>query len=56
MNNILSKKEKKKLINLINNTNLSNENQIWDLAVELGRYSVKLRAEILRRHEFDDYE
>lgn len=54
MNNFMSKKDRKKLIHLINNTKLNNENEIWDLAVELSRISVKLRAEILRRHEFDD--
>ena len=50
----MSKKEKNKLVHLINNTNLNSENQIWDLAVELERWSVRLRAEVLRRHEFDE--
>lgn len=52
----MSKKEKNKLINLINKTKLNNENDIWDLAVELSRISVQLRAEVLRRHEFDEIE
>lgn len=56
MNNFMSKKDRKKLIHLINNTKLNNENEIWDLAVELSRISVRLRAEVLRRHEFDDME
>ena len=46
--------KKNKLVHLINNTNLNSENQIWDLAVELERWSVRLRAEVLRRHEFDE--
>lgn len=54
MSNIMSKKDKQRLINLINKTKLNNENQIWDLAVELERVSVGLRAKILRLHEFDD--
>lgn len=56
MSNIMSKKDKQRLINLINKTKLNNENQIWDLAVELERVSVGLRAKILRLHEFDDTE
>lgn len=54
MSNIMSKKDRNKLINLINKTKLNSENQIWDLAIELERVSISLRAEILRRHEFDD--
>ena len=55
-NNILSKKERNRLVHKINNTKLHNEDEVWDLAVELSRISVQLRAEILRRHEFDDYD
>jgi hypothetical protein len=54
MSSFMSKKDKKKLIQLINNTRLNNENDIWDLAVELENMSVRLRAEVLRRHEFDE--
>ena len=53
MSNIMSKKDRNKLINLINKTKLNSENQIWDLAIELEKVSISLRAEILRRHEFD---
>ena len=54
MGSFMSKKDRKKLIQLINNTRLNNENDIWDLAVELENMSVRLRAEVLRRHEFDE--
>ena len=54
MSNIMSNKERKKLIQLIKNVNLGNEDQVWNLAVELGNVSVRLRANILRRHEFDE--
>ena len=50
----MSNKERKKLIQLIKNVNLSNEDHVWNLAVELGKVSVRLRANILRRHEFDE--
>ena len=43
-----------KLVHLINNTRLDDEDSIWDLAVELENVSVRLRAEVLRRHEFDE--
>lgn len=51
MNNFMSKKEKHRLISKIKNTKLNDEDQIYDLAVELCRLSVKLRSEILRRSE-----
>lgn len=49
----MSKKERKQLIRMINDTNLKSENQVYDLAVELCNWSVRLRAEILRRCEED---
>ena len=54
MSNIMSNKERKKLIQLIKNVNLGNEDQVWNLAVELSKVSGRLRANILRRHEFDE--
>ncbi len=51
MKNFMSKKERNKLINMINSTRLDNEDQVYDLAVELCNVSVRLRAEILRRCE-----
>ena len=47
MSNIMSNKERKKLIQLIKNVNLGNEDQVWNLAVELGKVSVHLRANIV---------
>lgn len=47
----MSKKEKHRLIGKIKNTKLNDEDQIYDLAVELCRWSVRLRSEILKRSE-----
>lgn len=47
----MSKKDKHRLIGKINNTKLNDEDQIYDLAVELCRWSVRLRSEILKRSE-----
>lgn len=52
--NYMSKKEKKKLILMINNTRLNDEDSVYDLAVELCRWSVRLRSEILRRSEEEE--
>ena len=52
--NYMSKKEKKKLILMINNTRLNDEDNVYDLAVELCRWSVRLRSEILRRGEEEE--
>ena len=54
MNNYMSKKDKYRLIGKINCTKLNDEDQIYDLAVELCRWSVRLRSEILRRSEEED--
>ena len=45
--NYLSKKEKKELITLVQNVNVKDEDSVWDLGVELCRWSVRLRASIL---------
>lgn len=50
----MSKKQKKKLLWKINNTRLDNEDDIFDLAITFCRWSVKLRSEILRRHEEEE--
>ena len=47
----MSKKDKHRLIGLIGNTKLDDEDQVYDLAVELCKWSVRLRSEILRRTE-----
>lgn len=52
--NFMSKKERKKLVHMINNTKLDDENEIYDLAIELCNWSVRLRAEILRREELKE--
>lgn len=54
MKNFMSKKERKELVNMINSTRLNDENQVYDLAVELCNVSVRLRAEILRRCDEDE--
>lgn len=50
----MSKKERKKLVHQINNTKLDNEDEIYDLAIELCNWSVRLKAEILRRAELEE--
>lgn len=45
--NYMSKKEKKELLNLVQNVKIDEEDSVWDLGVELCRWSVKLRATIL---------
>ena len=50
----LSKKDKTRLINKINNTKIDDEEQVFDLAILLCRWSVKLRSEILRRSEYEE--
>lgn len=45
--NYLSKKEKKELINLVKSVKVDDEDSVWDLGVELCRWSVKLRASVL---------
>ena len=52
--NFMSKKDRKRLVHMINNTNLNDENELYDLAIELCNWSVRLRAEILRREEFEE--
>ena len=50
---IVTKKERKKLLALIGNTDWSDEDSVWNLGVELGNWSVKIRGEILRRNGED---
>lgn len=47
MVNYLSKKEKKELVKLVQNVQVDKEDSVWDLGVELCRWSVKIRASIL---------
>lgn len=54
MKNFISNKERKKLIYKINNTRLNNEDDIFDLAITLCRWSVRLRSEILKRQEEEE--
>lgn len=50
----VSKKDRKALFNLINNTDWCDEDSVWDCGVVLGVWSVKLRGEILRRSELKE--
>lgn len=50
----LSKKDKRRLLGLVHNTDWSDEDSVFNLGVELGRYSVMLRAEVLRRAEWGE--
>lgn len=49
----LSKRDKKRLFGLVHSTDWFDEDSVWDCAVELGRFSVRLRSEVLRRVEDD---
>ena len=47
----LSKKERNALRSLVGNVDWCDEDSVFGLGVELGKWSVKLRAEVLRRGE-----
>lgn len=49
----LTKRDRKRLLSLVHNTDWSDEDSVWDCGVELCRFSVQLRSEVLRRTEFD---
>lgn len=50
----LSKKDKRRLLGLVHNTDWSDEDSVWECGVQLGKYSVMLRAEVLRRAELGE--
>ena len=50
----LSKKDKRRLFGLVHNTDWSDEDSVWECGVELGKFSVMLRGEVLRRAEFGE--
>ena len=50
-NSLISKKEKKELYTLIGNVDWCDEDSIFDLGIELGRYSVFLRSKVLESKE-----
>lgn len=45
----LPKRERKRLLSLVHNTDWYDEDSVWECGVELGRFSVRLRAEVLSR-------
>ena len=49
MVNYLTKKEKKQLINLVQNVNIKDEDSVWDLGIELSRWSIRLQAKVLTK-------
>ena len=51
----LSKKDKRRLLGLVHNTDWSDEDSVWECGVELGKFSVMLRGEVLRRAEFGEW-
>ena len=50
----LSKRDRKRLLSLVHGTDWRDEDSVWDCGVELCRFSVLLRSEVLRRGEFDE--
>lgn len=50
----LPKRERKRLLSLINGTDWFSEDSVWECGVELGRLSVRLRSEVLRRVDDDE--
>jgi len=48
---MFSEDEKNKLLNSILNTNYDNENEVWDLALELEHISIVLRRSILENDD-----
>lgn len=41
--------EKNKLLNAIINTNYTDEDEVWDLSLELEHYSIVLRRNVLEQ-------
>ena len=41
--------EKKKLLNAIINTDYCDENEVWDLSLELEHFSIVLRRKVLEQ-------
>lgn len=50
-NPFVSKKDRKILFNLMNNTDWCDEDSVWDCAIELELWSNRLKFEILRRSD-----
>lgn len=44
-----SNDEKNKLLNAIINTDYGDENEVWDLSLELEHYSIVLRRKVLEQ-------
>ena len=50
-NPFLVKKDRKRLLSLVHSTDWCDEDAVWDCGVELCRFSVLLRSEVLRRSD-----
>lgn len=50
----LSKKDKRRLFGLVHSTDWGDEDSVWECGVELCRFGVMLRAEVLRRADLED--
>lgn len=48
-NPFLSKRDRKMLLKLVHSTDFCDESAVWDCGVELCRFSVLLRSEVLKR-------
>lgn len=48
---VVSKKDKKRLYSLVDSVDWSDEDSVFNLGVELGRYSVFLRSRVLELNE-----
>lgn len=51
--NFIGKKERNRLVHRIRSMDWSDEDKVFDFAVDMCYLSVRLRSEILRRNEFD---
>ena len=49
----ITKKERNKLVGIVGNMDLCDEDSVWDVGVELGLWSVRLRSEVLSRLDGD---
>ena len=49
-NKFFSENEKNKLMNSIKNTDYDDENETWDLSLELEHISILLRRNVLERN------
>lgn len=49
----ISKRERNKILGLLGNMDVCDEDSVWDVAIELEYFSVMLRSNVLSRVEDD---